>query len=135
MENKFNYEYQHWGANMKVMELIVNKKNPESLRLREKWQEFTKPGTLRFKSDINLNRKVWDSRRPDKRRTDKVTRIDLELLFRNNDKNRCGEVISSLTNQGRVLARKKNGPENVSSTEESEVVKPSAKMRIVHFQD
>ena len=61
METRFNYEYHHWGANKKVMDIINKReKNPETLRLIERRREIAKPG------------------------------IDLEVLFRNNEKNRWG---------------------------------------------
>ena len=63
--------------------------------------------------------------------------IDLELLFRNNEKNRWGggyfefsePKASSSTEQS------KHEPENVWGTEESDVVKPSADFPIVGLKD
>ena len=58
-EKQFKYEYHHWGANKKVMD-IINKtqKSPETLRLIETRAEITNPGNLGFKFDSNLNREV-----------------------------------------------------------------------------
>ena len=89
MEKHFNYDYHHWEANKKVLEIIKNReKSPETLRLIERRKEITKPENLRFKFDSSLNRKVWVPRRPDKRGKDEVAAIDLELLFRNIENNR-----------------------------------------------
>ena len=84
MEKQFNYDYQHSGANKKVMEIINKReKSPETFPLIERREEITKPGNLRFKFDRSLNRKVWIPRRQDKRGRDEEAAIDIELLFRN----------------------------------------------------
>ena len=129
-EKQFNYEYHHWGANKKVMD-IINKRgeSPETLPVIEKRQEITKPGNIRFKFDGNLNRKVWVPRRPDKRGRDEVAAIDLELLFRINEKKRWGggyfefkeSKPSSSKEPKKTPEQSMNEPEPPSSTEESEV--------------
>ena len=71
---------------------IINKreKSPENLRLFEIRKEITKPGNLRFKFDSNWSKKVWVPRPPDKRGRNEVAEIELEILFRNSEKNRGG---------------------------------------------
>ena len=70
----------------------INKreKSPETLWLTENRQQSTKPGKFQFKFDSNLNRKLWVSGQPDRKRKIEVAAIDLELLFRNNKKNSWG---------------------------------------------
>ena len=69
---------------------IINRreKSPVTPRLIQKRQEKTKSGNLWLKFDSNLNRKVWVPRQTDKTGRDEVAAIDLELLFRDNEKNR-----------------------------------------------
>ena len=88
MEQIFPYKYHKWGAN-KIMD-IINKqsKSPQTLRLTENRLEKTKPGNLQFSFDSNLTRDMWVPRRPDWRRRDEVFAIDLELLFKNKERNK-----------------------------------------------
>ena len=89
---KFNYEYNHWGANKKVMEIINKReKSPETFD-----SILTAIKTGKYGST--------DDRTKEGGR-DEVAAIDLELLFRNNEKNRWAEVTLSSTNQKGVRAR------------------------------
>ena len=70
IEEQFNYDYHHWAANNKVMEIINKRdKSPEALRLIEGRKKVTKTGNLRFKIFDSLNRNVWIIRRQKTRET------------------------------------------------------------------
>ena len=90
MAKKFMYEYREWRAIKKIMD-IFNKsdKSLETLQLVKEKQKITKHENLQLIFDNKPNRKVWLPRRPDRRGRNKVASIDLELIFRNNLKNRC----------------------------------------------
>ena len=85
----------------------------------------------------NLNRKIWIPRRPDKKEREDVAAIDSKPLFRNIEKNRWGggyfKFNEPKTSSG--MEQNKNEPENVSTTEESDVVKPSTNFPIVDRKD
>ena len=135
MEKKIEYEYHQCGANEKSMDIHEKRdKGPNSLRLVEKRQEHAKYGTLRFKFDSNLNQKVSVPRKPDRRRRDEGTTFDLELSLQNNEKSRWGscyfESNEPRTSTSTEMNRQKPA-ENVSSTEENEVVRPTANFSIV----
>ena len=65
-------------------------KSPETLRLIDKRKKILKLGNLRFKYGSNLNREVLVPRRPDKSGRDEIAAIDVEKLFRNNERKRRG---------------------------------------------
>ena len=48
MQKQFNYDYHHWGANKKEMEIINKREKSPTLRLIERRTEITKAGNLRF---------------------------------------------------------------------------------------
>ena len=124
---------------------IINKqeKSPETLRLIARRKEITKPGNLRFKFDSSLSRKVWVPRRPNKRGRDEVAEIDLELLFRNNEKNRWGggyfefNELKPSSSKGKPNTSEQytTEPEPISSTEENEVAKSSSDIPIADLKD
>ena len=87
MEKKFTFENHHCGSNKKVMDIInKKKKSPETVRLIGKRQNITKTETFG-----SFSTATWTERYgfPDDRK-EEVAAIDLELLFRNNKKNRWG---------------------------------------------
>ena len=71
---------------------IINRRerSPETVRLIERCKQITKRGNLQFNFDSSSNRKVWVPQRPDKGGKDEEAAIDLDHLFRNNEKNRWG---------------------------------------------
>ena len=106
------------------------KKSHETLRLLKKRQEITKPGNFWFKFVCNLNRKLWVPRRSEKRGRDDVTSIDLGLLFKDKQENRPGGGYFEFNQTKANTSTEKNNhdPENVSSNEESRVVRPTANL-------
>ena len=144
MEKQFNYDYHNWGANKKVLEILNRQdKSPETLQLIGRRKEITKPGNLQFKFDSSLNRNAWVPRRPDKRGRDEVAAIDLEFLFRNNEKNRWDGDYSEFNEPKPSSSKDKKpstpeentlDPEPVSSTEESEVAKFSLNFPMVKLK-
>ena len=138
MEKKFTFftfGYHQWGANEKNMDMINRRnKSPKIFRLVEKRQKITKPGNLQFKFHSNLNRKVCLSRRLDKRGRDEVAAIDLELLFRNNKKNRWGGGYFKFNEPRTSTSMQKNRQETLSINEESEVVPPTASSPILDLK-
>ena len=49
-ENKFSQEYQQWGLNKKIVDIISGQdKSPQTFKLLEKRLEITTPGNIRFK--------------------------------------------------------------------------------------
>ena len=137
MERKFMHEYHHWGANSKIMDETNKSDNcPETYRLVMKRQEITKPEKLWFRIHGNLNRKMWLPRRPGRRRRDVMASSYLELLFRNNEKNRWGGGCFEINepSAGTRTERKKQEPENVSSTAKCDVVRPTANFSIVELK-
>ena len=139
IEKQFAREYHHWGAKKKVMDIIIKwGKMPATVWLIEKCQEMIKPGDLRFNFDSNFNRKVWVPRRPDKRGRDEVAVIDVEILFRNQEKNRwCGGYFEFKEPRASTstMRNRQESSENVSSTEESEVARPTGSFFIVDLKD
>ena len=122
IEKKFTNKSQNWGANKKTMDNInKTNKSPQTLRLIEK-QQITKPESLWCKLDCNLNGRVWVPRPPNKRGRNEVVPIDLELMFRDNEKNEWGGGYFEV-NEFRASSsteRIKQEPENVSSTKDSD---------------
>ena len=118
----------------KSRSLLNKTEAPKFFGYLKKKQEVTKPGSLRFEFDSNLNRKVLVFMRPDKRGTNGVAAIDSRLLFRDNWRNRLGggyfefnePMASTSTDRNRQESTK-----NVSSTYEREVVRPAANFFIV----
>ena len=126
------------------MELINKRKTSSAtLWLVERRQKVTKTGTLRFITDCNLNRKMCVSRQPDERRRDEVAAIDLELSFRNNEKNRWGgdyfefKEPKPSSNRERNIRPEQSTNERkpASSTEWSEVAKSSSNLPIVELKN
>ena len=144
MVEHFNYQYRHWVANKKEMD-IVNKreKRPETLRLNKRRKENTKPGRLRSIFDSSLNKKMWVPRQPDKRRRDQVAATDIEFLFRNSEKNRWGGGYfepkepkpSSSEEQPSTPEKNTIETEPVFSTQGSEVAKSPSNFLIVDLKD
>ena len=135
---QFTYQHYHWGADKKTMDVISKKdKSPETVLLIEKRQEITKHGDLRFKFNTDLNRKVWVPRRSGRGGRDEMAAIDLELLSKNNERNRWGGAYFKLNGlrASSTTERNKQKPENVSSTEESDMVQPPANFPIVDSKD
>ena len=79
-------DYFHWGAIAEIMEIIRRRrKSPEPIRLVKVWRlEFSRPGTMRRKFDMNTQRQIWVSSRPKKRSRVEIGEIDGELLSRAN---------------------------------------------------
>ena len=139
-ETKLRNFFMYILVNNRLRYDIINIRNRrrESLRLIKKRQKITKPSKLRFDLDSNLNRKVWVPRQPDKRGTVEVAAIDLELLFRNNEKNRWSGGYLEFNEQRVSTSTERNRQEfteNVSSTEGSEVARPTASFPIVDLKD
>ena len=138
MEKDSMHDYHHWGANMKIMDIIKKRvKRPETARLVEDRQEITKPGNFWFKFDSNLNQKVWVPRKRHKKRKDEVASIDLERLFTNNEKIRCGGECFEFNEPkaSKRTERNKQELKNVSTTAETDVVRPTAIFLIVEMRD
>ena len=137
MENSFSYEHHHWGANKKIMDNInERRKSPETLRLVERRQVITKWSSLWFKFDSIFRPNLWVPRPRDKRKRDEVAATDLELLSRNNEKNKWrGSFIEFNEPKASSTRDQTNELENVSNTEESDVVKPPAKFSILDLKD
>ena len=144
METQFNYDYLHWDANKEVMENIKKReKSPETLQLIGKRKEIFKPGNIGFKVDSRLNRKIWVPRWPEKWGRDEVAAIDLELHFRNEEKNRwVGGYFefneakpNSSKEKSSTLEQNTIEPEAVSSTDEGEVGKSASNFPIVDLKD
>ena len=115
---------------------IINKKeiSLQTLRLQGRRPEITKPGNLRFKIDRNLNRKT---RSPDDRRERRSGSKRFRITVwkqRKNIKVGCYSEFSEPKATSRT-EQSNNEPENVSSTEESDVVKTSATVPIVDSKD
>ena len=111
---------------------------PATVWLIEKCQEIIKPGDLRFNFDSNFNRKVWVPRRPDKRGRDEVAVIDVEILFRNQEKKTWGGGYFEFNEPRASTSTERNrqeSTENVSSTEESEVARPTGSFLMVDLKD
>ena len=136
MEKKIAYDNNHWGANKKIMDMINKReKSPQTNRLSEKGQ---KPGNFRFEFDSNLIQKMWEPKQPDKRGRDQVAAIDLELLFRNNERNRWGGGYFEFDEPRASTTTDRNQQESiesVSSTEDSERARPTANFTIVDLND
>ena len=144
MQKQFNYDCHHWGANKKVMEVMnKRKKNPETLQLIERRNDINKPGSHRFKFDSSLNRKVWVPRRPNRRRRDEVAEFDLELFFRNSEKNRWTGRYFEFNEPEPGSSNKKTNipeqntiePEPILGTEKIEVVKSPSNFPVVDLED
>ena len=78
-------DYFHWGATAEIMEIIrKRRKNPETLRLVERFLEISRPGTMRRNFDMNAQRQIWVPSRPNKRSREEIAEIDGGLLSRAN---------------------------------------------------
>ena len=62
-ERKFAYEYHHWEAKKKIMD-IINEQD-KSFEIPSVIGKATGNEEIRFKIDGNLTRKLWVPRRPD----------------------------------------------------------------------
>ena len=90
MEKNFACQYYHWGSKKTLDINNRQDKSPKALRSIEKRQDKEKTGNFWFKLDTKPNQKVSVLKRLDKRRSDEVAAIHLELLFRNNKRNGWG---------------------------------------------
>ena len=141
MENKIASEYHSWWANKKIMDIINKQDNSrETLRLTEKQQEIKEPSNIWFNFDNTLDRNVWFPSWPDKRRRDEAAAIELEMLFRKNERNRWGDkyILFNEPRTNTSTNAERISPEptkNVSSTEESGVARPTARFHIVYLKD
>ena len=81
--------------------------------------------------------KLWVSRRQGRRKTDEVAAIHLELLLRIKEKNRWGGGCFDVNEPKAtsITEQNENEPENVSSTKESDVIKPSAIFPVGDLED
>ena len=109
---------------------IINKQveSHKSRQLIETPQEIMKLGNFRFNIDSNMSRKVWLPRRRDKRGGNKVAAIDLALLFRNNERKRWDRGYFEINDLRATTSTERNRQEstqNVSSTEESKMARPT----------
>ena len=85
-----------------------------------------------FKINSDLTRNLWVLRRPDKRGRYEVSATDLQLLFRKNENNIWGGgYFEFIELRASSITERKQEPENVSSTEESDQRRPSANFPIV----
>ena len=93
----------------------------------------SQPGNFRVEFDKNLNRKVCVIRRSDKRGRDELASFYSELLVRNNERNQwgggCSEIIEPRAST--ITERNEKDIKKVSITNESDVVRPTAKFPIV----
>ena len=134
MKKNLTYEYQHWGADKKVMEIINKlKKSPETLRSIGRWKELRKPGKLQIDFDSKsmgpqTSGQIWERRGGSK---------DSKLLFRNKEKKRLDGGYFELNEPKTISSteQSKQEPENVSSIEESRVAKTSVNFPIVNLEN
>ena len=83
--SEMDRDYFHWSATADIMEIMRRqRKSPETLRLVERRLEISRPGTMRRKFDMNAQRQVWVTSRPNKRSCEEIAEIDGELLSRAN---------------------------------------------------
>ena len=67
------------------MDIIRRRNNsPEKRRLVEKRNALSRPGTLRRRYDLQVQRTIFAPSRPNKRSGDKIAEIDAELIRRAN---------------------------------------------------
>ena len=84
-KSEMDRDYFHWGATTEIMVIIRRRrKSPETLRLVERRLEISRPGTMHQKFDLNAQRQIWVSSRPNKRSRQEIAEIDGELLTRAN---------------------------------------------------
>ena len=81
-DEKMNCEnLYHWGATREIMEIIRRRR---SRRLVERREALAGPGTMRRRSDPQLQRTIFALSRPNKRSREEIAEIDDELTQRAN---------------------------------------------------
>ena len=120
------------------MDIITKNDNSHDfLLLIEKWQEITKPGNFQFNFDSNLNQKVWvpDNRtRDENMRWEQVNWSCCSETTKNKQMRRRLFRIQQ-TKSGFEYRANKQKAENVSNTEEIDVLNPSANFPNVDKKD
>ena len=117
---------------------IVNEreKSLETLLLKEAARNYE---IRKFSVVIRqqLYPKILGARPPNKRGNDEVAVFDLELLFRINKKNQWSRAYFKFKEPktSSSMGQNKRKPENVASTDKSDVVKPSANFHIIYLKD
>ena len=116
-KNEMDRDYFHWGATAEIMEIIrKRRKSPETFRLVERRLEISRPGTMRRKFDMNAQRQIWVTSRPNKRSREEIAEIDGELL---NRANRFGGGYQPLEEQaGEQQEPQQQQPETIEDTEQ-----------------
>ena len=145
MAKQFKYEHHPSLVSKKESDGFYQQKREKSgdLSVDQKTSRDQKTGNLWLKFDNNSNQNVWVPRRPDKRGGDEVAAIDLELLFRISENNRCGRGYFELNEPKRSLSREQkytpehttNKPEPMSSIKECEMAKSLSMFSIVDLKD
>ena len=113
-------------------------KSLETRRSVESPRKNANSGLFRFKSESNLSQQVWV---PEHRTKEAETMWEQSIWnfcsVNNEKKTDEAEATSNSLNQERVRARseRKHETENLSSTEENDVVKPSASFPINDVKD
>ena len=136
-ERKFKYDYHHSDANRRIMD-IINKRDrsPEIFRIVEKNRNLQSRET--FDSNLTATLTEKCSFRESQTWTNAVASFDLELIYRCNEKkNRWAGGYFDFKDPWISMSpeRNKREPENVSSTEQSEVVRPTAHFFMVGLKD